>query len=394
MNSQTKKVVIICFSDFTKEPRVLRTIAAVSKDFELVIYSTKNAYKNFRVVDIEKLNTDFEYENITNKYFRKIKKIKDSLGGKTFGTNAYYHQKYWSKERQTLIQKLTQEQAHLYIGHGIYTVPLLAALNGKAKTIFNAHEYYLKEFEENESWKKYTQPYYFWIQENHLSKINKLFCVCETICQTYLKNVTIDSLVVTNARSHIPLSASHNYDGKVRLTHHGAALKGRNLKRTFDVIKFLPTNYELHVILMPTDLVYYNELKLYYQHETRIVFHNPVSINEIPNFINQFDIGIYILPPTNFNNLAALPNKFFEFIQARLCLAISPNPEMKRIIEEYKIGVTSTSFETEDLAKAILSITPSQLVKFKSNSDICAKELCAEVSEKEMLTAINQLLNA
>ena len=41
------------------------------------------------------------------------------------------------------------------------------------------------------------------------------------------------------------------------------------------------------------------------------------EVATIVRTINQFDLGVYLLPPVNFNSAHALPNKFFEFIQAR-----------------------------------------------------------------------------
>ena len=43
----------------------------------------------------------------------------------------------------------------------------------------------------------------------------------------------------------------------------------------------------------------------------------PVLSHEVVSFIHQYDMGIFILEPINFNYTHALPNKLFEFVQAR-----------------------------------------------------------------------------
>ena len=55
-------------------------------------------------------------------------------------------------------------------------------------------------------------------------------------------------------------------------------------------------------------------------------------MHEIVDTIAEYDIGLFILSPINFNYYHALPNKLFEFIQARLAIAVSPSPEMARIV--------------------------------------------------------------
>ena len=56
-------------------------------------------------------------------------------------------------------------------------------------------------------------------------------------------------------------------------------------------------------------------------------------MHELPRMANDYDVGLYLLPPTNFNQRYALPNKFFEFIQGRLAIAIGPSPEMAKLVE-------------------------------------------------------------
>ena len=43
-------------------------------------------------------------------------------------------------------------------------------------------------------------------------------------------------------------------------------------------------------------------------------------------------------PPINFNNKLALPNKLFDYVQARLGVLIGPSPEMVHYVEEYDLG--------------------------------------------------------
>jgi len=64
----------------------------------------------------------------------------------------------------------------------------------------------------------------------------------------------------------------------------------------------------------------------------------PIPMNEIVTFTNAYDIGLFLSAPTTFNLKYALPNKLFEFVQARLAVAIGPSIEMRKIVEKYDCG--------------------------------------------------------
>jgi hypothetical protein len=389
-----KKVVIISFSDFTQEPRVLRTIEALKGQFSIAVFSTGKEFEGIESIDISDLNNDYFFQARGNLLTKKIRSfINRIITREKPGSDKQFLAQYWNDGRSELLMKLKQQNASIYIGHGIYTIPLLAELSAQSKTIFNAHEYYPREFEENENWVKFSKPYFDFILRRYVKKVSLIFCVNETISKEYYKEYNVNAVVITNARDYVDISPSDIVNlANIKLVHHGAALKGRNLERTINIINFLPENYELHLILMPSDLNYYNTLVNTYRNQSRIYFHEAVKMSDIPKFINQFDIGVYILPPTNYNNLAALPNKFFDFIQGRLCLALSPNTEMKHIVQQYSIGVIAKGFESEDVANEIKKLSKEEIMYFKNNSHQCAKSLSAENNKIIIQNEIKSLL--
>jgi hypothetical protein len=109
---------------------------------------------------------------------------------------------------------------------------------------------------------------------------------------------------------------------------------------------------------------------------------DPVPMTDIVRSINRFDIGMHIMMPSNFNHANALPNKFFEFIQARIAVAIGPTPEMKRLTDQYELGVVAKDFSSETMAKSLNSITTEDLEKFKRNSGFASRELNSSINKK------------
>jgi hypothetical protein len=144
-------------------------------------------------------------------------------------------------------------------------------------------------------------------------------------------------------------------------------------------------------MLTKADPDYYNYLLKLAKNNKNINFIEPVLFSEIIGTINNFDIGVYILKPESFNQKYALPNKFFEFIQARLAIAVGPSIEMVKIIDRYNLGVHSKDFTPKSLAKAISQLTPEQIMEYKQNADKYAKELSAEENMNKIRGIIAEL---
>jgi hypothetical protein len=389
-----KRIAIICFSDFTREPRVLRTIEALNKQYNVTLHSADKTIANIICDDISGLNIDQLDITFHHRFPSFIRSLIDFLLNfllnYKFQSLGYFRRKYWSNERLQLLKKITDANYDLIIGHGIYTLPILA--KSKTKTVFNAHEYYLKEFEESSNWMHFTQPYYKYVLDTYLEKIDLMFCVSERIQLEYQKQYQIRSIVFTNATAYKEL-LPNEVNGKIKMIHHGGAIRSRQLEIMGELMQHLDSKYELTFMLTPTDVAYLKELQLQFKDNSNIIFKEPVEVNHISEICNQYDIGLFILPPVNFNWFNALPNKLFEFIQGRLCVAVSPNPDMKRIVEEHQLGVVADDYTALSMAAKIRSLYSRNIMEFKNNSDNCAKLLNAENSQEKILQEINKMLN-
>jgi hypothetical protein len=115
-------------------------------------------------------------------------------------------------------------------------------------------------------------------------------------------------------------------------------------------------------------------------------------MEKISETINNFDIGLYLLDPACFNDRMALPNKVFEFVQGRLMIAVWPSPEMARIVRDYGLGIVSDEFNLESMARMLNGMGAEQIMAFKNNSHLAARELSSETNRLKFLKNHHLLL--
>ena len=160
----------------------------------------------------------------------------------------------------------------------------------------------------------------------------------------------------------------------------------------FEIAKLLDDRFSLNIIALSNQREFLDEFKKEALAHKNIKILPPVKMEEIVSFTNCFDVGIYSLPPTSFNNKFALPNKFFEFIAARLALVFGAMIETTPIIKEGKIGVVAKGFDAKSMASAINDLDRESIMKFKNNSHILHKKLCMERNAKILLGIVDELL--
>ena len=61
----------------------------------------------------------------------------------------------------------------------------------------------------------------------------------------------------------------------------------------------------------------------------------------LPTVLNQYDLGVFLYPLKTLSHLYHLPNKFFDFVQARLGLVFSPAPEIDAHIARVRTRASS-----------------------------------------------------
>lgn len=383
-----KTILIICANNLEKAPRFLMEVDALVNDYDIIAGGLGNFEEfNFSCIDI---SAKKGLKKIPSFHFNWPVILRKPI---SLAIKLIYRSQF-NDINLDRFKVLKDTACDLIIVHHLTELPLgfkLAARNN-CKVIFNAHEYYTREFEDNELWLQNVQQYYKEIATTYLKKCHAIWVVGAEIAKEYAKEYGVETEVVVNSKKLYELSPIQVGD-KIKLVHHGAAIPSRGIESMIEMMDFLGENYTLDLILMPSDIECYNRLLSLIDERSNVHLREPVATLDIPKELNKYDIGCYILKPTNFNNLYALPNKFFEFIQARLVIAIAPSPEMKNIVESYNLGVVSQEFSAQSLAEEIKKVSKVDIMNYKNNCNKHAKTLSVEGNYIKIRKSVNSVLS-
>jgi glycosyltransferase involved in cell wall biosynthesis len=108
----------------------------------------------------------------------------------------------------------------------------------------------------------------------------------------------------------------------------------------------------------------------------------------------QADIGISTPPSTSKHNIYALPNKFFEYIQAGLAMCVADLPDMRSIMDHYDLGVPISAVTPNAIAEAVNTFTPALVDRYKANARKAAAELNWEAEQKRFIQLYEEAMNA
>ena len=120
----------------------------------------------------------------------------------------------------------------------------------------------------------------------------------------------------------------------------------------------------------------------------------PVPFAELMDTVASYDIALAFQRPTTFNIRYAVPNKFFEAVQARTAVVVGPAPELEAVVEKYGFGVVTDDFTAEALAQTLRALTPERVAELKQASHAAAWELSAENSMQPWVEAVEELVAA
>jgi hypothetical protein len=276
------------------------------------------------------------------------------------------------------------------LANDLNTLPLALSLESEHGVHADLHEFGPKEHFDKPAWRILVAPYMRWICSTYLGQAASVTTVSDGIARQYRLDYGVDAKVVTNAAPYVSMEPRPTTD-RIRLIHSAGGQRYRKIEDIIEAFRNAPRGLELDLIVMPNEPDYVAELRELAAGIPAVNFREPVPYDRLVETVAEYDVAIAYLPPTNFNLAQALPNKFFEAVQARTGLIIGPSPAMQELLERHGLGATARDFTTVALSEVLASLTPELVDGWKQNAHAAAAELSSEHQNRGWDEAIGAL---
>ncbi|MFB8190061.1 glycosyltransferase family 1 protein [Microbacterium sp. NPDC055988] len=367
------KLLVLSFSRIESDPRVRRQIELFRDDWEIVTcgYGPKpeGSSEHFEVPE----------ELAVWRYPRAAMIARQ------------YRRAYWGNRALAWARDhLAGHRFDVILANEVESAGVAAGLAPTKGFHVDLHEYAPTLHTEKLTFRLFVAPFLRWQLRKFVSKAASTTTVGRAIADRYRLEFAFDTKLVMNAPAYSE-RAPHPTTSPIRVVHAGAALRNRGLGTLIEAMERTSADVTLDLYLPPNDPAYLEELRAAAARVPGVRMHDPVPFDSLIDTLAGYDVGIHILAPTNYNNAYAMPNKFFEYVQARLGLVIGPSPEMAATLTRHGLGVVSDDFSADAVARALDALTPERVDGFKAAAADAARELSAEAQMPVWKSAIDTI---
>ncbi|MGL5901407.1 MAG: glycosyltransferase [Cetobacterium sp.] len=412
-----KNICMFVWNNFTNDARVLRECTALNEEgynIKLVAihdYYNKKLLKrekkgNFEIVRVERFPKfiksllDFK-ENYnkkikSNKYiflspfllitfsiifFLKISKILKYI----IITNIFIQ----------MIRQGIDRNYDVYHSNDLNTLPqgwiCAKILKKNAKLIYDSHEV-------QTSRTGYKGKKYYYLEKFLIKKVDRMIMTTKTRVDYTRKLYGIESEIVHNYpfyNDEVKLKDTTNIYQKLDLSndepillYQGGIQEGRGLE---NIIK-ASLKFKRGVVVFIGDGKIKPKLQRMVNENSlgeRIKFLDKVPVEELSYYTSQAYLGFQVLQNVCFNHYSALSNKLFEYIMSEVPIVACDFPEIKKIVEKEKVGISINASNPDNIASAVNYILDNPKIR-EEMSKRCkeAKKIYNWKNEKKVFISI------
>lgn len=289
-------------------------------------------------------------------------------------------------------EKLSGEAWDLVIANDVQTVGVALELKPVYGVLADLHEYAPRQNEHSFAWRVLIAPYFRWIVSNQVSRAARVTTVSRGIVEEYRREFGIQSDLVINATPYWNLTPKA-MGAPIKLVHSGVPGRARRLDVMIEGVLRSSADVTLDLYLMNTDVAELKRLRQVAGNDPRIRFKDPVPYSDLVETLNKYDVGVSLIAPSTFNLEWSLPNKLFDYVQARLGILVGPSVEMAAFIDGYGLGAVAEDFSPAAFAELLNSLNREQVSAWKTAAHQSARELSAERLMEPWAKAVSSMLS-
>ncbi|KIP51858.1 glycosyltransferase [Leucobacter komagatae] len=370
-------LLIVSFSDIANDARVKKQIALFADQFRVTTCGRGSAIRE-----------DVEHIQLSAGSSRAREILQAGLLRVGFWRGAF------ALEPEVRVARKLLKGRHfdVAISNDLESVPVAAERVGYDRTVADLHEYWPGLHDQLSKWVTLRQPYFRWMIRKFVARTGAAITVSAAIAERYREEFGISCQVVHNA------TPKHNLQpgavGEIiRVVHSGGAQPNRKPEVMMRAVARSSASVTMDMYLTGQDTAYGKSLReLAAELGERIRILPPKPYDELVETLNSYDVGVHILPPTNTNNSLALPNKLFDYVQARLALVVGPTEDMARRVKGFNLGAVADGFTEDDVVRVLDSLSPEKVREWKRASHVAAAVLNSESELPVLAAAVESVL--
>lgn len=292
---------------------------------------------------------------------------------------------------------LTRKNIDILVANDLDTLPANYLVSWLRKThlVYDSHEYFTETPELIN--RKFVKNFWLWIEQWIVPHLLYVCTVSNSIADEYFKKYGIRFKVIRNMpegngnTGSIPLP--FNPGGRKILIYQGSLNMGRGLELIIESVKYI----ENIIFIIAGDGYMRVGLEKLVKADNlidKVYFIGKVPFEELGSITRQADGGVSFEEDLGLNYRFALPNKLFDYIQAKIPVLVSPLPEMAQIVEKYKIGIVGHNRNVEHVKEDIIELlfNTKKRTEWKKNLITAARDLTWEKEERILLEFYSPLI--
>ena len=268
---------------------------------------------------------------------------------------------------------------------------------GKAKQlrhIHDCHEYFrgvpelVGRIRVTNTWK--------WLEDRIFPKLKHVIAVNQSVADLYRREYSNRIAVVRNVpfrkgaiESDIRVKLNISSSQKIIL-YQGAVNVDRGLEEAIRAMRFIRTDAVLIIAGVGDISEDLKTMTILEGLSSKVIFAGQIPFGELHAYTCVADLGLSIEKDVSINYHYCLPNKFLDYIQANVPVLVSPFPEMRAIVDRYRIGEYIENHDPAYLAGRFDEILndAGKIAVYKQNLAAVAKDLCWENEEQVLMDVV------
>lgn len=258
----------------------------------------------------------------------------------------------------------------------------------KIPLVWDSHEIFTEMPSVTNRWVQYVWRF---LEKTIVPKLQYIMIANDSYADWFVRTYSIKRpTVVRNLPRKTPSPKFLLENSPKIILYQGTINFSRGVDKMIEAMLYIDSA-EFHIAGKGPMLKEYQSMVKNFGLGKKVKFLGNISPDELKKITEKADVGVSIEENKGLSYYYSLPNKISDYIQARVPVVASPFPEMKKIVENYKVGELISSHEPELLAKKVKTVLEKGRLFYQSQLEIAAQDLCWEHEFPKILELYNRI---